>query len=158
MADTFQGVSAIANIDADLLRSRLRQTMVLGMPPSDAEKPTFYFEREVDFAQHDNEGNPWDWEAAPVLTSVKPATQIICAYEFFEPLGRQAAHQTEVGEFNPTTLRVTLFEDEFVAVRGFSYVKVGVSEARWYFRHWTPVYGLGRLAVIQVTCSAVGVS
>lgn len=156
MAEQFGGVSSIAAIDTDNLRQVLRQTMVMGLPGTDAEKPTFFWERAVTFTLHDNEDQPWDWTDAPTLTDAPTSQQVICAYEFYSPLGRQGSFQTEVGEFNPTTLVLTMLEDEFSTVNGFSYCTVGPSDKRWYFRFWRPANALNDMTVYQVHCTAEG--
>lgn len=156
MAEQFAGVESIAQIDTDNLRGVLRATMVMGLPEDDEEKPTFVFERAVDWTKHDSEDKPWDWTEAPVVETQTPDAQVICAYEFFSPLGRQGAFTTEVGDFNPTTLIFTMFEDEFDEVSGFSHATIGPSDKRWYFRFWRPSVGLSNMTVYQVQCVAEG--
>ncbi len=156
MAESFAGYDSIAVLNTDQLRETLRRTMVLGLPDSDTEKPTFYFERVVDFARHDQEGKPWDWTTAPLSEMQAAAVQPICAYEFFSPLGRQGGYSTEVGEFNPTTMIITMFEDEFTEVSGFSYVTVGPGDRRWYFRYWRPAYSINDMTVYQIHCVSEG--
>lgn len=154
MAESHDGVDSIAAIPVDLIRDTLRRTMVMGLPVEDAEKPTFFFPYVAVWADHDSEQNPWDWTDAPLADTQRPEVQPICAYEFFSPLGRQGAFPTEVGDFNPTTLVVTMLEDEFEAVEGASYATVGPSDQRWYFRFWRPSYGLGDMTVYQVHLGA----
>ena len=156
MAESAGGFESIASFDADAVRESLRRTMVMGLPSEEDDQPTFYFEREVDWAKHDREGSPWDWSTAPVSETQSAPSQVLCAVEFFSPLGRQGAFYTEVGEFNPTTLVLTMFEDEFEEVYGFSRVTVGPSSQSWYFRFFKPAMGLGALTVYQVQCSASG--
>lgn len=156
MAESAGGFESIAAIDTDMVREALRRTMVMALPNEQDDQPTFYFEREVDWAQHDREGSPWDWSTAPVSETQSPPSQVLCAYEFFSPLGRQGAFYTEVGEFNPTTLVLTMFEDEFDEIFGFSYATIGPSDQRWYFRFWKPAIGLNDMTVYQVQCAASG--
>lgn len=157
MAESHSGFDAIAALPVDSIREALRRTMALGMPVDTRHQPTFHFEREVDFARHDQEGSPWDWTASPVTQVLGRSVQVLCAYEFFSPLGRQGSFPTEVGDFNPTTLVFTLFEDEFAQVEGFTYATVGPSDQRWYFRFWRPAYGLGDMSVYQIHTVAEGV-
>lgn len=154
MAESHGGVDSIAVIPVDRIREAIRGTMVMGLPVEDSEKPTFVFRHEVEWASHDSENNPWDWTDAPESLTQRADVQPICAYEFFSPLGRQGAFSTEVGDFNPTTLVVTMFEEEFAEVNGASYVTVGPSNVRFYFRFWRPSYGLGDMTVYQVHLSA----
>ncbi len=157
MAESFGGFDSIAVIDTEAIREALRRTMVMALPQEDADKPTFYFEREVTWDKHDSEGNPWVWTDAPLSDTTQAAVQPICAYEFSFPLGRQGAFQTEVGEFNPTTVIFTLFEEEFAAISGFSYATIGPSTQKWYFRFWKPSVSLNDMTVYEVTCVATGV-
>ena len=128
----------------------------MGLPTENAQKPTFYYPRDVDWAKEDREGNPWDWTDTPATDTQRSPEQIICAYEFFAPLGRQGAFFTEVGEFNPTTVVFTMFEDEFAAAWGFTYATIGPSGTKWWFKFWRPVSGLGALTVYEVACVAQG--
>lgn len=155
MAGSHGGFDSIAQPPVDRIREALRRTMVLGLPETESERPTFYFERVNTWDRFDSEGNPWDWTAAPVSSSQKAPVQPVCAYEFFSPLGRQGIHETEVGEFQPTTLVVTLLEDEFQEVSGFTYLTVGPGSQKWYFRYWRPAYSIADMTVYQIHC-AVG--
>lgn len=153
MAESHNGVNAIATIPATV-EDLLRQTMVLGLPNDDADKPTFHFERQVTWADFDVEGQPWDWTAAPVLDTTPPSVTPICAYEFFSPIGRSGAQFSEVGDWFPSTIIVTLMAADYPDVVDSSYVTIGPASTRWWFRYYRPVYGLGGLDVYQVTMQA----
>jgi len=159
VADKVGSVSSIADIPAAQLRDVLRSTMVMGMPETVADRPTFYWQNEVTFDEHDAADRPWDWTAAPTLDVTPAAEQVICAYEFAAPFGRTGAVPERTGEFNISTLTVTVFEDEFAVLSGdtsgFSYVTVGPElNRRWYFKYWQPSVGLGSLTVYQISCAA----
>lgn len=149
MAKTHAGVPSIATVPS-FVEDRLRETMVLGLPNDDADKPTFYFERSVQWADHDVEGHPWNWAEAPVIDTTQAPVQPICAYEFFAPLGRAGSQFTEAGDFYPSTLIVTLMEADIAAVENSSYVTVGPSQTRFWFRYYLPMYGLDGLNVYQI--------
>jgi hypothetical protein len=123
--------------------------MVLGLPEDDAEKPTFHFERQVTWADHDAEGQPWDWTAAPDTDATAPPIQPICAIEFHSPLGRSGAQHTEVGDFFPSTVIVTVTETDLAEIVDSSYVTIGPTGTRWWFRYFQPAVGLGGLTVYQ---------
>jgi len=156
VAESIGARSSIASIPTDSIREVLRRTMVMGLPATVADRPTFYFEGEQSYQLEDREGSPWDWTAVPVADTSASPIQVLCAYEFFSPLGRQGSFPTEVGEFNPTTVVVTMFEDEFAGVYGFTYVTIGSSSQKWYFRDWKPSVSLNDLTVYEVTCVATG--
>lgn len=154
MAESWEGYDSIAEIPVDTLREVFRRTMVMGLPVEDSEKPTFYFKYVAEWDKHDAEESPWDWQAAPEDETERAPVQPICAYQFFSPLGRQGAFPTEVGDFSPSSLVVTMLEDEFAEVNGASYATVGPSAIRWFFRFWRPSYGLGDMTVYEVHMSA----
>ena len=156
MAESIDGVASIANIPTGTVRDNLRATMVMGLPDVETERPTFVFEDDKTWTREDMEGSPWDWTATPVVNIQKGSIQVLCAYEYFSPLGRQGAFYTEVGEFNPTTLVLSMFETEFSDVFGFSYVTVGPDDTRWYFRTWKPAVSLNDLTLYEVHTAATG--
>lgn len=162
MGTSFKGVDSIASFDAEFVLEALRATMVMGLPENDSDKPTFWFDPTASWTSADAEGNPWDWTEVPDNGSLEPTQkQVICAYEFTSPFGRQGAGYTEVGEFNPNTLELTMFEDEFKEVYGFAYVTLGPPDAsgertKFYIRFWSPVMGFGEANVYQVICVAEG--
>jgi hypothetical protein len=156
MAKTIDGVDSIANIPTGTVRDNLRATMVMGLPEIDTERPTFFFEDDKTYTREDLEGSPWDWTATPVVSVVKGSVQVLCAYQYFSPLGRQGAFYTEVGEFNPTTLVISMFEEEFNSVFGFDYVTVGPDDTRWHFRTWKPAVSLNDLTLYEVHTAATG--
>lgn len=156
MAESHQGVDAIATIPSSV-RDRLNETMVLGLAPTEADRPTFHFDRDVDWTEHDAEEKPWDWTAAPDTETQKDPVQPIVAVEFFSPLGRQGADYTEVGDFSPTTVVFTVMDDWFDTIWGASYATIGPSANKWFFRFWRPALGLGGLQVYQVHFVAEGI-
>lgn len=148
MAESHDGVTAIATIPSSL-EETFRRTMVLGLPPNDADKPTFYFARQVTWADHDVEDQPWDWTAAPSTDSTPAPVTPICAYEFFSPLGRSGAEYSEVGDWFPSTVRFTFTETDFQKVVDSSYVIIGPRQTKWWFRYFMPAIGLGGLTIYQ---------
>jgi hypothetical protein len=128
----------------------MRETMVLGLPEVDADKPTFYFERQVAWADHDSEDQPWDWDDAPASDVTPAATQPICAVEFFSPLGRSGAQYSEVGDFFPSTVIITFVgDDDFNEAVNASYVTIGPTQTKWFFRYYKPEMALGGIPVRQ---------
>lgn len=148
MAETHGGLDAIATIPGSV-EDALRWTMVLGLPAVEAERPTFYFDKVVSWAEHDAEGLPWDWAAAPDTETQKAAVQPICAYEFHAPLGRSGAQYTEAGDFFHSTVIFTFTATDLPGVLDASYVIIGPATTRWWFRYFHPSVGLGRLSVYQ---------
>ncbi len=148
MATSHAGVQSIATIPSNV-EGLLRQTMVFGLPEDDAVKPTFYFDRDVTWADHDVEGKPWDWTTVPATDTTPASVTPICAVEFFSPLGRSGAQFTEVGDFFPSTVIVTLTETDYLLVVNSSYVIIGPEQTKWWFRYWKPTLGLGGLSIYQ---------
>jgi hypothetical protein len=148
VARSHAGVKAIATIPSNV-QTALRQTMVLGLPEDDALKPTFYFDRQVTWADYDVENRPWDWTAAPATDTTAVPVKPICAVEFFSPLGRSGAQFSEVGDFFPSTVIVTFTEPDYLIARDSAYVIIGPEQTKWWFRYWKPAAGLGNLTIYQ---------
>ena len=148
MAESHGGVTSIATVPASVEQA-LRQTMVLGLPAVESERPTFHFDRVVSWIEHDAEGNPWDWTTAPDSEDQAASIQPICAYEFHAPLGRSGAQHTEVGDFFPSTVIITVTATDLPDVIDSSYVVIGPATTRWWFRYFHPAVGLGGLSVYQ---------
>lgn len=148
MAESHGGISSIADIP-NTVELALRRTMVLGLPPNESERPTFYFDKVVSWLEHDVEGKPWDWTTAPDSESQKTPVQPICAFEFHAPLGRSGSQHTEVGDFFPSTVIITLMAIDLTSVLDASHVVIGPATTRWFFRYFHPAVGLGGLTVYQ---------
>jgi hypothetical protein len=149
MATSHKGVTSIATVPA-AVEDLLKQTMVFGLPEANADKPTFYFERQVTWTKHDSADKPWVWTTAPSLDTTPDPTMPICAYEFFAPLGRSGAQFSEVGDFFPSTVIVTFVGDtDFNLAVNSSYVTIGPGQTKWYFRYWKPEVSLGTIPVQQ---------
>lgn len=163
MAGSFQGFDSIAAFNTDAVLEALRRTMVFGLPEEDADKPTFWFGPTAMWVDADLEGNPWEWTVAPSSGSPEEtSTQVICAYEFSAPLGRQGVGYTEAGEFKPNTVVATMFQEEFDDVYGFAYVTIGPPDpqgnrTKFWFRFWKPIVGFGDTNVYEVHCVAEGI-
>ena len=150
MAVKIGNISSIASIPTDDLRDIWRQTMVMGLPETEADRPTFYFDREVAWADHDSADKPWDYTDAPVTDTTADSVQAICVYEFAAPFGRQGALFERSGEYNQSTLTITMFEDEFESVTDSSYVTIGPGlERKWWFRYWKPAASLNDLTAYE---------
>lgn len=157
MAESIAGRASIADIPTDTVQESLRQTMVMGLPEVEAYRPTFYFEPDRDWDPEDAEGSPWDWTATPTTEVSTDPVQVLCAIDFSAPLGRQGAFQTEVGEFNPNTVVLSMFQEEFDQVFGFSYVTIGPELRKFFFRFWRPAVALNDMAFYEVHAVAQGV-
>ena len=149
MAIKIGNISSIASIPTDDLRSIWRQTMVMGLPETEADRPTFSFERDVAWAEHDSADKPWDWTAAPISDSTADPIQILCVYEFAAPFGRQGALFERSGEYNQSTLTITMFEDEFASITDSSNVSVGPGSRTWWFRYWKPSVSMNDLTLYE---------
>lgn len=151
MAESIDGVDSFP-IPADDIRDVLLRAMVMGMPEEVEHRATFWFVPDlVVDGPVDHAGQPVDW-SSPVVSGGPRSEQVICTVEFSAPIGRQASVDTAVGQFTPSTLVLTFFEEQFETVRGFQYVTVGPDGDRWFPRVYQPPVGLGGLTVFQLIC------
>src|SRR5690606_8988289 len=95
-------------IPVELVKAQIRSAMAMGFPVDESDQPTFHFVPCTTSSYADSDGKPFDWSVPPAYSTRAAEVQVLCACEFSAPLGRQGAHETAVGQFNPTTLIVTL--------------------------------------------------
>lgn len=98
--------------------------MLMGLPPTVDQRPTFHFADGRTFDPDDSAGAPYDWTTVPGGLPDKTPVQVVCAVET-APLTNKATGETAAGELNPGTALLYLFEDEWALVSDFTSVTMG---------------------------------
>jgi len=111
-------------------KAAIRGAMTMGIPNLVDDRPTFRFTEVRVFANHDNEGSPFDWEVVPVEPlpgfEPKPAVQVLCA---IESIGQgEASEGTNIGTFDMNRARLYLFAEEWALVEDFTTVLLSGTE------------------------------
>lgn len=133
------------------VREQLRTAMTVGLPNVVAQRPTFRFTPTKTYASADTAGRPWDWTAAPTATDPDPVrepVQVPCAFE----VGGQAVEYRALGALNPSEVTLTLLDEDWAQVEGFTEVDLGGNA--YIFDHVDPPLALFDMDVMQVVVRA----
>lgn len=154
--------NALAGFDPDNFRTQIRNTMIMGLPQTIAERPTFYSPAVTEWPTHYPSGDPinFDDDGKPLDPSVRPVThggdvgiQVACAVEFKPTTGDT---ETIIGNFRDAAAVLTLLDTEYVIVAGCDTVDLG--GVRYYINFIGPPLGLGPVTVYQLYCNPTGES
>lgn len=121
----------------------LRRAMVFGEPTRSADRATFYVvTTTTGVGPRDEDLVPFD----PVVArTVKPtAVTVPCAVEY----GDRGDQVETFGTITPSRVKVTLLDDDYQQVKGFSYVVIGGD--KYLYRLTEPVVALGSVDVWTV--------
>jgi hypothetical protein len=111
----------------DVFQADIRAVMLMGLPNTAEDRPTFLFSDTRQHAEADDEGSPFDWESTPTVGE-PPAdpVQVLCAVE---PIGQgEASEGTNIGTFDMNRARLYLFDEEWEQVANFTSVLLSGSE------------------------------
>ena len=138
-----------AAFNAAAFRRAIRDTMVMGLPNTTAEKPTFKWTMVRDYLVDDPADKPYDWTATPTVTETHVDVQVPCAVEF----AAKGSGSNAIGEFDTSRVILTLLDEDYDEVRGADQVIIGGNTYGVDFVG--PPMGLFEVTVYQVYCSAV---
>lgn len=136
-----------AGFDRARALAGLRRAMEFGEPTRAEDKATFYrVVVDTDAVPRDDDAVPFDPAAR---RDVKPTPiQVPCAAEVFDVAGKRQTF----GDVQPTRAEITLLDDDYQKVVGFSYVVLGGDK---YIYSWTePPAALGSLDVWTIHVDA----
>jgi hypothetical protein len=140
----------IPNFDANAVREGLRLAMQVGLPPDTDDQPLFVMPTTVSgdsVNALDAAGTPFKANYRPARTA--PVTKRVpCAIEYFDGAGKIESF----GLVAPSHVLLTLLDQDFAQVKGFSYVVIGGNKY-WYERELVPL-GLVDVGVHQVKCAS----
>lgn len=122
--------------------------MTLGLPPVETDRPIFFTPQDaVNYARADNEEIPFDPSARPQVPAPVQVS-VPCAVEYVDAAGRVETF----GTVNPSKIRLTLLDEDYQRVVGFSYVEIGGD--RYNYAKTEPPLGLGEVGVWTIHCIA----
>lgn len=147
---------AIPGFQATAARDGIRLAMLAGMPADPSCRPEFVTipaPAGIDPAATDTDGVPWDPTAIPNMP-VPTGQRVLCA------LGWPAtvAAVENFGERQPAVVQVTLLDEEYALVKGFSYLNlwpagVGTAPVRYMYRRVIEQATLDTLGVWILECT-----
>lgn len=143
----------LAGFDPDLFRSSIRDTMIMGLPQDEAERPTFYFPATgysyPEGTLLDTEGRPIDprIKGTPVQ---KAAVQVPCAIETALDTSNGGGLFTHWD----TRKQLTVLDVDYAGIADST--EVDLSKERYLIQEVTSV-GLGPVTIYQLMCFRKGV-
>ncbi len=111
-----------ASFDPGEFRTAIRATMLMGMPESTAERATFRWNVEKEFAKEDAGGQPFDWTSTPTTTVTKVDVQVPVAVEFSRTTDVAG---NAIGNFDMSRAVLTLLDVDQELVEGADEVVLG---------------------------------
>jgi hypothetical protein len=141
MAGTPKGFNAAR------VREGLLIAMNFGLPPEDADQPTFWFPATATItASVDDENVPFDPTVRP--TYRRASVTVPCAVEYVDAEGKIE----NFGVLVRAKVKITLLGDEYEEVRGFEFVTIGGQ--RYMYKRTEAPLGLGSIPVWTVHCES----
>lgn len=111
-----------ADFDANLFRSQIRSTMIMGLPTDTSERATFRWKDRDTFTQEDSSGAPFDWTSTPTTAVTHADVQVPVAVEF---LKRDQGVANAAGSFDMSRVVLTLLDVDHVQVATADIVLLG---------------------------------
>lgn len=141
-----------SGFDAAEFRSSIQDAMLMGLPNSSSDMPTFLFEESSPVyplgTALDENGRPYDLTIKPTSTPLANV-KIKCAVEYG---GQNSQNLESVGEFDETKAILTVLDEDYELVKEADYVLLGTD--RYQIRYRT-VIGLFNVDVWRLYLYAV---
>ncbi len=113
-----ENAAANAAFNATAFKNGIKTAMQLGMPGTESERATFYWDSEKTYTSADTRANPYDWTSSPTATTSAPdlptSLSVPVAIEFLD--AKAASGDTRIGNFDSPRLKVTILDDEYVEI------------------------------------------
>lgn len=139
---------AVPGFSADDFRSGIRLAMQVGLPPDLEDQPLFVFPRTAtNTGPADEDGVPFNPDEKPVLSPLR-SVRVQCAVEYDDASSRVE----NLGLISPSVIKITLLDEEYAQVKGFSYVVIGGD--RYNYRLTETPLGLDVVGVWTIHCTA----
>jgi hypothetical protein len=138
----------IANFDANQVRAGLRLAMQVGLPVIVADQPTFFFPAVVTGdGTHalDQQGTPFSPTYRP--TRVRPVgIKVPCSVDYVDAAGNLVA----MGTVSAAGIVLTLLDEDYVKVKGFSYCVIG--GIKYNYKRTDVPKGLVSVGIYTIHC------
>ena len=139
----------IPDFDAAGFREGIRLAMTVGLPTETAAQPVFFMPTEfTPTAYTDQEGVPLNPAYRPTAPTPTTKTGVDCAIEYVDSAGKIESF----GVLVPSKVILTLLDEEYEQVKGFSYVAIGGT--KYFYRSTETPLGLVSVGIWRVHCVA----
>lgn len=143
---------ASSSFDADEFRQNIRDTMLMGLTGTAADRPKFIFNATETYTvgeELDDSGTPYDLTVAPTVAGT-PAKQVLCAVEWVSGKNTSTDGST-LGDFEEGDLILTLLDVDYTQIKGADHVEL--DGTRYEIRYVQPSVGLFDVTVYQLHCT-----
>lgn len=135
-----------AGFNAVEFRDAIRFAMHMGLPESTVERATFQWTRLKTYEREDPSGQPYSWAAAPTTDVIHPDVQVPVAMEFQRYSSGEG--QTSVGQFQTTSVVLTLLDEDYALVAGADKALLG--DNTYTLEYVAPPLGLFEVTIYQL--------
>lgn len=140
-----------ASFDATAFRSAITFAMNMGLPETQADRPTFRWTVQKTFTVADPHGKPYNLNTSiPSSTTTHGDVQISCAIEFVARASLAAG--TPVGQFDTPRVVLTVLDSDYPSVQGADLVLLG--QNTYTVEYVEPPIGLFAVTVYRIHCIA----
>lgn len=120
--------------------------MQVGLPTQSVDQPTFFMPLSMTAVEPiDQSGTPFDPGYQPIRQPRK-TVKVPCAIEYHDGEGKLE----NFGVIVPARVKITLLDQDYLAVKGFEYVVIG--GIRYFYRRTETPLGLISVGVYTVHC------
>lgn len=139
---------SVPGFNAGDVRAGLRLAMTVGLPPIEADQPTFFFPRTASTTgTADEDEVPFDITQKRTLAP-PVSVKVACAVEYFDNQGKIE----NFGLIVPSKVEITVLDEEYQKIKGFEYVVIGGN--RYWYSRTAPPMGLVSVGVFTIYCTA----
>lgn len=140
-----------AGFNASEFRDAIRNTMMMGLPDSTAERITFKWDTEREYEVTDNSGMPFRWDDDPTTVVEHDDVQIPAAVKFVSRAA-SGGNQTPFGDIDNSRVEITVLDVDFELVRGAN--KVTFDSNDYYIDFIKPPDGLFDVTIYTLYATA----
>lgn len=138
------------SFDAARFRDGVKLAMKMGMPEQESEQATFRWTPENEYGSRDAAGRPYSWTAPPSSSVTHEDVIVDVAVEFQRYSSGEG--NTSVGEFQTTSVVLTLLDVDYALVEGADKCLLGGNTYK--IDYVAPPIGLFDVTVYQIYCRA----
>lgn len=139
-----------AGFDAARFRDGIKFAMRMGMPDATEEVATFQWTPEKTYQTADASGRPYSFTQAPTTTTTHADVVVDVAVEFQRYSSGEG--NTSIGEFQTTSVVLTLLDVDFTQIQGSDKVLLGGNT--YTIDYVAPPFAMFDVTVYQIYCKA----
>lgn len=101
--------------DAEEFRRQIRNTMIMGLPVDEAERPTFRWSVKRSYAVKDDSGNPYNFSSPPISVETRADVQVPVSVDF--SARSSLGSKLPVGDVENSKVVVTVLDVDYEEIK-----------------------------------------